>query len=151
DRPAAQHRRSPRNRETGASGGGQNRAEQHPIPIHPSGSPSPPRAIQNKLLIAISESRKSRRKLSTLSGECGIGRLAKVHEHCSCTIRTRFLPSEAGPLLAAPASSWRTTCHSITSSARASSVGGTSRPSALAVFRLITSSYLVGACTGRSA
>ena len=47
-------------------------------------------------------------------------RLAKVHEHCSgTTIRARFLPSEAGPLLAAPASSWRTTCHSITSSARA--------------------------------
>src|SRR5262249_43482854 len=42
-------------------GGGQNRAEQHPIPIHPSGSPSPPRQIQNKLLIAISGSRKSRR------------------------------------------------------------------------------------------
>src|SRR5262245_659251 len=41
--------------------------------------------------------------------------------------------------------------HSITSSARASSVGGTSRPSALAVLRLIASSYLVGACTGRSA
>src|SRR6516225_1159561 len=41
--------------------------------------------------------------------------------------------------------------HSITSSARASSVAGSSRPSALAVFRLITSSYLVGACTGRSA
>src|SRR5207244_7712290 len=40
--------------------------------------------------------------------------------------------------------------HSITSSARASSVGGTSRPSAFAVLRLITSSYLVGACTGRS-
>src|SRR5262249_35774583 len=34
--------------------------------------------------------------------------------------------------------------HSITSSARASSVGGTSRPRALAVLRLITSSYLVG-------
>src|SRR5678816_2241504 len=44
---------------------------------------------------------------------------------------------------------WRT--HSITSSARASSVGGTSRPSALAVLRLITSWYLVGAWTGRSA
>ena len=42
-------------------------------------------------------------------------------------------------------------CYSITSSARASSVGGTSRPSALAVLTLITSSYLVGACTGRSA
>src|SRR5262245_693533 len=44
---------------------------------------------------------------------------------------------------------WRT--HSITSSARASSVGGTSRPSALAVLRLMTSSNFVGACTGRSA
>src|SRR5438105_1035734 len=41
--------------------------------------------------------------------------------------------------------------HSITSSARASTVAGTSRPSALAVLRLITVSYLVGACTGRSA
>src|SRR5262249_29679370 len=41
--------------------------------------------------------------------------------------------------------------HSITSSARASSVGGISRSSVLAVLRLITSSYLVGACTGRSA
>ena len=41
--------------------------------------------------------------------------------------------------------------YSITSSARESSVGGTSRPSALAVLRLITSSYLVGTWTGRSA
>src|SRR5262245_51264999 len=41
--------------------------------------------------------------------------------------------------------------HSITSSARASNDGGTSSPSVLAVLRLITSSYLVGACTGRSA
>jgi len=41
--------------------------------------------------------------------------------------------------------------HSITSSARARSVGGTSMPSVFAVLRLITSSYLVGACTGRSA
>jgi hypothetical protein len=40
--------------------------------------------------------------------------------------------------------------HSITSSAVASSVGGTARPSALAVLTLITSSYFVGACTGRS-
>jgi hypothetical protein len=37
----------------------------------------------------------------------------------------------------------KTACYSITSSARASSVGGTSRPSA--------SSNLVGCCTGRSA
>src|SRR5947209_14767501 len=41
--------------------------------------------------------------------------------------------------------------HSITSSARASSVSGTVRLIAFAVLRLITSSYLVGACTGRSA
>src|SRR6516225_9783362 len=41
--------------------------------------------------------------------------------------------------------------YSITSSARESSDGGTVRPSALAVLRLITVSYLVGACTGRSA
>src|SRR5262249_49700292 len=40
--------------------------------------------------------------------------------------------------------------HSITSSARASSVGGTSRPSALAVVRLITRSNLVGCSTGMS-
>src|SRR5215475_9029559 len=41
--------------------------------------------------------------------------------------------------------------HSITSSARASSVAGTSRPSAFAVFWLITSSNLVGCPTGKSA
>ena len=40
--------------------------------------------------------------------------------------------------------------HSITSSAVASKEGGTLRPSALAVLRLITNSNLVGACTGRS-
>src|SRR5262249_25884595 len=38
--------------------------------------------------------------------------------------------------------------HSITSSARASTVAGKARPSAFAVLRLMTSSYLVGACTG---
>src|SRR5262245_24845741 len=40
--------------------------------------------------------------------------------------------------------------HSITSSARASRDGGTSRPSALAVLRLITSSNLVGCMIGKS-
>jgi hypothetical protein len=40
--------------------------------------------------------------------------------------------------------------YSITSSAVASSVGGTSRPRALAVLRLMTSSNLVGSWTGRS-
>src|SRR5262249_35144852 len=41
------------------------------------------------------------------------------------------------------------TLHSITWSARCWRNQGTSRPSALAVLRLITRSYLVGACTGR--
>src|SRR5262249_24437657 len=40
--------------------------------------------------------------------------------------------------------------HSITSSARASSVGGTSRRSASAVLRVITSSTLLACITGRS-
>jgi hypothetical protein len=40
--------------------------------------------------------------------------------------------------------------YSITSSARASSVGGTVRPSALAALRLITNSNLVGCSIGRS-
>src|SRR5262249_46041153 len=44
-----------------------------------------------------------------------------------------------------------TAAHSITSSASASSVGGTVRPSARAVLRLITNSNLVGCWTGRSA
>src|SRR6516165_6203526 len=41
--------------------------------------------------------------------------------------------------------------HSITSSAATSRPGGTVRPSAFAVLRFKTVSYLVGACTGRSA
>jgi len=41
--------------------------------------------------------------------------------------------------------------YSITSSARASSVGGTVMPSALAALRLIRKSNLVACCTGRSA
>src|SRR5262245_26183083 len=44
---------------------------------------------------------------------------------------------------------WRT--HSITSSARASSVAGISRPSAFAVLRLIVRKKRVGCWTGRSA
>jgi hypothetical protein len=41
--------------------------------------------------------------------------------------------------------------HSMTSSARARIEGGMVRPSALAVFKLMTSSKLVGCWTGRSA
>src|SRR3984893_5431346 len=41
--------------------------------------------------------------------------------------------------------------HSITSSARASKLSGTVRPSVLTVLTLIVSSYLIGCCTGNSA
>jgi hypothetical protein len=40
--------------------------------------------------------------------------------------------------------------HSITSSARASTLSGKARPSVLAVWTLIVSSYLIGCCTGNS-
>src|SRR5262249_15566724 len=71
------------------------------------------------------------------------------HRHCRLLRACRQRPGRGAAAEQrdelAPAS------HSITSSARASTVVGMSRPSAFAVFRLTTSSYLVGACTGRSA
>src|SRR5450432_3688741 len=45
----------------------------------------------------------------------------------------------------------QTDTYSITSSARLSSVSGTVRSSALAVLRLIASTYVVGCCTGKLA
>src|SRR5450759_671543 len=59
--PANRHPRLQRSRETAASSGGRNRAWERCRLIHPLGAPWPPRSIQDKLLIAISESRKSRR------------------------------------------------------------------------------------------
>src|SRR5262249_49980613 len=79
-----------------------------------------------------------------------IGRLAKVHEHCSGTIRARFLPSEAGAFFGGPRRSFASAGPFVPPSGPART-DGRSRPSALAVLRLITNSYLVGACTGRSA
>src|SRR6266568_3238608 len=82
--------------------------------------------------------------------------LCTLRHHCRQWPRNTRYQADATPYLGltftgwiAPACGWRT--HSITSSARAMSVAGTSRPIALAALRLITSSYLVGACTGRSA
>jgi hypothetical protein len=45
----------------------------------------------------------------------------------------------------------RVQTHSITSSARATIHGGTARPNALVVLRLMASSKVRGSCTGRSA
>jgi hypothetical protein len=75
------------------------------------------------------------------SAACTVGvRFTPESGHVQCTGHVRF-----GPI--ADISSG----YSITSSAVASSVGDIVRPISLAVFRLITSLYLVGACTGRSA
>ena len=62
--------------------------------------------------------------------------------------RFRVVPSAA---ITVQQHGCRSQTYSITASARASSMGGISRPSALAVLRLITSSNFVGCCTGRSA
>src|SRR5262249_12378412 len=80
-----------------------------------------------------------------------IGRLAKVHEHCSGTIRARFLPSEAGPPFAARARSLRTAGPFIASSASSCNALGTSMPSNLAACALMTNSNLVDCTTGSSA
>src|SRR5262245_869831 len=62
----------------------------------------------------------------------------------------RFTPESRHVRCTSECRPWAKSGHySITSSALARSLGGTSRPRALAVFRLKTSSYLVGACTGR--
>src|SRR5262249_55714117 len=76
---------------------------------------------------------------------------ARAHEpyHWHCRLlrarceRPRGRAADERYELAAP--------HSITSSARASSDGGTVRPSAFAVLRLIVSSNFVGCSTGSSA
>ncbi len=68
-----------------------------------------------------------------------IANLAAQHKLPAVYIQRYFV--ESGGLIS----------YSTTSVARASSIGGTSRPSALAVLRLIARSYFTGACTGRSA
>ena len=76
-----------------------------------------------------------------------------LSDHCRQGSRNTRYQAGAAPYLGrtftgwiAPACDWRT--HSITSSARASSVHGMVRPSALAVVRLRTRLNLVGCSTG---
>ena len=70
----------------------------------------------------------------------------------SAALADMIVQDWAGPLSARKRHMHRSKPHhySITSSARASSVGGTARPSAVAVLRLTTSSNFVGCTTGRS-
>jgi hypothetical protein len=66
-------------------------------------------------------------------------------------VAARFARRGRTPWRRSPAFDRASEVYSITSSVRASSVIGGSKPSALAVFRLITSWNLVACCTGRSA
>ena len=72
-------------------------------------------------------------EVSGQSGHCS----ARCSSAASCHNRTHA-PQQTAP-------------YSMTSSASASKLGAIVRPRAFAVLRLITSSYLVGVCTGRSA
>ena len=81
--------------------------------------------------------------------------LCTLRNHCRQWPRNTRYQADATPYLGraftgwiVPALCWRT--YSITSSARVSSVGGTVRPSILAVSALMTSSNLLACTTGRS-
>ena len=70
----------------------------------------------------------------------------------SAGLRKRRISVQCGEPTVSAITGWQQIpSYSITSSARASTVGGISRPSALAVLRLITSSNFIGCSTGRSA
>ena len=73
---------------------------------------------------------------------CNHGTVAPIRAHLSVHVCTRRAAEQRDELAA---------FHSITSSARASSVGGTVRPNVLAVSALMTSSNLLACTTGRSA
>ena len=68
-----------------------------------------------------------------------------------CPLCAESYQNGAAPRMTRSANRRYRAIHSITSSALASSAGATLSPGALAVLRLITSSYLVGVCTGRLA
>src|SRR5262245_35589601 len=68
----------------------------------------------------------------------------------SCPLYPRKQTCAAHEAMSALGQKRTSSLYSITSSARVSTDGGIVRPSALAVLRLITNSYLVGACTGIS-
>src|SRR5262249_6648522 len=74
--PASEVTREPRN---WASSGGRNPAEQHLIPIHPLGAPWPPRSIQDKMLIAISESGRPRRNSGRYPVNAGLRQSLATH------------------------------------------------------------------------
>jgi hypothetical protein len=78
-------------------------------------------------------------KLTIVAARSGV-RFGSKADMCGATRDVRYVPiADIAPL------------HSITSSARASSDGGTMRPNILAVWALTTSSNLLACTTGKSA
>ena len=86
---------------------------------------------------------------TTISTMCGKSRSTALEPERPSVKKRRL--REVRAMSALPQKVEHSAIHSITSSALASRVGGTVRPSAVTVFRLMTVSYSVGACTGRSA
>src|SRR5262249_37872859 len=112
---------------------------------------SPDELIRPRALLQAWTGRTTRRKSThkeRLFGSSHLGLSHKKNTYSAAGARkrrsfslyVRFVPG-----------SRHSTAYSITSSAVASSPGGTVKPSAFAVLRLITVSNFVGACTGRSA
>src|SRR5262249_46362178 len=91
---------------------GRNPAEQHSIPIHPLGAPWPPRSIQGKMLIAISESRRPRRNSVRYPVNAGLivfSRIEWLHTgsagHASATASLKLtfhLEHSVGPINLGP-------------------------------------------------
>ena len=90
-----------------------------------------------------------------VSGYTDDVRFGSKADICSARTHVRFAPESGHVQCKTPcplcAKSRHRATYSITSSAWASSACGTFRPRLFAVFRFITSSYFVGAWTGRSA
>src|SRR5262245_58430368 len=99
----------------------------------------------------IAEVAQSKEKLPSQVGRDRVGRSLRFEKAKADDLRLLRTRSERPRHRCAAEQRYeRAPLHSITSSARASSVGGISRLSALAVTRLMTNSNLVGCITGRS-
>ena len=136
---------------------------------------APPRSVmKSRRLIAAPEA-SGQAIVSALKQSAGRGCMSALGQKQTCALQQAM--SALHPIATAKADSRKRSCplypksghvrctspcplcarsghsppHSITSSALASTAGGNVKLIALAVLRLITSSYLVGACTGRSA
>src|SRR5262245_14099120 len=112
-------------------------------------------AIGDLAIATLAPTRRRQRGFESVGPFFGVGvGLGNVHEHADVFHRRLLRASRKRPATSnstADKLDELAPFHSITSSAIARMPGGMVRLNALAVLRLITSSNLVGSCTGRSA